>query len=105
MVAMLTINIVQASRYDSFDIPPMNYSTMPWQKSNRIQDGPNVTDTPFAPYMYNNVTKTKWCVRAWSVGECVCINDGHTRLIGKEMRSVGEREREKKPATSSAPWE
>jgi hypothetical protein len=58
---MLTINIVNASRDDTFDVPPMNYSQLSWQKSNRIQYGPNVTDTPFGPYMYNETSGTKWC--------------------------------------------
>ncbi|GLC33633.1 hypothetical protein PLESTB_000098000 [Pleodorina starrii] len=60
LVAMLTINIAGANASATFDVPPLDYSTLPWQNSNRTQYGPNVTDTPFGPYMYDASTQTKW---------------------------------------------
>ncbi|GIL53305.1 hypothetical protein Vafri_8934 [Volvox africanus] len=60
LVAMLTINIVGSGPNATFDVPPMNYSKLPWTNSNRIQYGPNVTNTPFGPYMYDEKTNTKW---------------------------------------------
>ncbi|GLI59716.1 hypothetical protein VaNZ11_001574 [Volvox africanus] len=60
LVAMLTINIVGAGPNATFDVPPMNYSKLPWTNSNRIQYGPNVTNTPFGPYMYDEKNHSKW---------------------------------------------
>ncbi|GIM13036.1 hypothetical protein Vretimale_16237 [Volvox reticuliferus] len=60
LVAMLTINVLGAGPNATFDVPPMNYSKLPWTNSNRIQYGPNVTNTPFGPYMYDEKNNKKW---------------------------------------------
>ncbi|GFR44461.1 hypothetical protein Agub_g5722 [Astrephomene gubernaculifera] len=61
MVAMLSINITPAPANATFDIPPYVHGTLgAWQTPPRVQLGPNLTDTPYAPYMYDNATSTKW---------------------------------------------
>ncbi|EFJ49728.1 guanylyl and adenylyl cyclase family member [Volvox carteri f. nagariensis] len=61
LVAMLSIRIPNASPNDTFNIPTYVHGNLgSWQKPPRQQDGPNTTDTPFAPYMYNYSTGSKW---------------------------------------------
>ncbi|KAG2435248.1 hypothetical protein HXX76_007326 [Chlamydomonas incerta] len=61
LVAMLSINIANASPNATFDIPPYVHGSLgAWQTPPRTQVGPNLTDTPYAPYMYDEASATKW---------------------------------------------
>lgn len=59
---MLSINIAHAAPSAAFDIPPYVHGSLgAWQTPPRTQVGPNLTDTPYAPYMYDEATSSKWC--------------------------------------------
>eukprot|EP00198_Chlamydomonas_reinhardtii_P012585 XP_001701922.1 predicted protein [Chlamydomonas reinhardtii] len=61
LVAMLSINIAHAAPSAAFDIPPYVHGSLgAWQTPPRTQVGPNLTDTPYAPYMYDEATSSKW---------------------------------------------
>ncbi|KAG2446709.1 hypothetical protein HYH02_008274 [Chlamydomonas schloesseri] len=61
LVAMVSINIANASPNATFDIPPYVHGALgPWQTPPRTQVGPNLTDTPYAPYMYDPAASSKW---------------------------------------------
>ncbi|KAG2424441.1 hypothetical protein HXX76_014494 [Chlamydomonas incerta] len=61
MVAMLSINIPDSPPDATFDVPPYVHGALgPWQAPPRTQPGPNLTNTPFAPFMYDNATPSRW---------------------------------------------